>query len=107
MEGSINPHWRQFEPQNPTINLLIGIAFIILLTLSILGNGCVIYIFSKTKKLQTSSNVFVINLACADLFMMVTHGLPVGINIFQDRYWIWGPFGCKLFAALGGIAGTT
>eukprot|EP00088_Acartia_fossae_P033177 TRINITY_DN33956_c0_g1_i1.p1 TRINITY_DN33956_c0_g1~~TRINITY_DN33956_c0_g1_i1.p1 ORF type:complete len:379 (-),score=61.50 TRINITY_DN33956_c0_g1_i1:400-1503(-) len=107
MEGFLNPHWTQFEPQSPVLNLLIGIAFIVLLTFSLLGNGCILYIFAKTEKLKTSSNIFVINLAAADLFMMSTHGLPVGINVFIDRYWYWGPLGCKLFSLLGGIAGTT
>jgi len=107
METFLNPHWKQFEPQNPVINLLVGIAFIILLNLSIIGNGCILYVFTRTKKLQNASNIFTINLAAADLFMMVTHGLPVGINVFQERYWMYGPFACKLFSCLGGVAGTT
>jgi len=66
----------------------------------------VLYIFLKTEKLRSSSNVFVINLALSDLIMMLTHGLPVGINIFIKRYWMWGVQNCQIFAFLGGITGT-
>ena len=37
--------------------------------------------------------MFVVNLAFSDLCMMTTMGLPVIINAFTQRYWMWGPFG--------------
>jgi len=106
LDDILDPHWTAYPPQNPILNLLVGVAMVVLLFMSILGNGCVIYIFVKTSSLRTSSNVFIINLALSDLIMMVTHGLPVGINIFIHRYWMWGVLNCKIFAMLGGITGT-
>lgn len=111
MDESLNEvmedHWSQYPPQNPMILRAVGFAFIILLFLSILGNGCVIYIFTKTKSLRTPSNMFVVNLALSDLCMMTTHGIPVAINTFTQSSWMWGVLGCHLFAALGGVFGTT
>ena len=47
----------------------------------------------KVKNLRTPSNMFVVNLAFSDLCMMTTMGLPVVINSFTQRYWMWGAFG--------------
>jgi len=107
MKPDLASHWRQFPPVNPMYNVFLGVAFFFLLLMSVGGNGTVIYVFLKSSRLRKSaSNVFVINLALSDISMMLTHGFPVVINFFYDRYWMWGPFGCKLFAALGGITGT-
>ncbi|XP_023330327.1 compound eye opsin BCRH1 [Eurytemora carolleeae] len=81
-----DPHWGKFPPQ--------------------LGNGLVIYIFLKTASLRTPTNMFVVNLAVSDLCMMTTQGLPVGINMFIERYWIYGVLACKVYACLGAIFGT-
>ncbi|XP_023339009.1 compound eye opsin BCRH1 [Eurytemora carolleeae] len=85
---------------------VFALGFVFLLLISILGNGCVIYIFLKRKEMRSTSNMFIVNLAISDLIMMLTHGLPVGINIFYQRYWMWGVLNCKLFAMLGGVCGT-
>ena len=43
--------------------------------------------------MRTPSNMFVVNLAFSDLCMMTTMGLPVIVNAFTQRYWMWGAFG--------------
>ena len=47
-------------------------------------------LFSQTTSLRTPSNMFVVNLAVSDLIMMTTMGLPVIVNGFTQRYWMWG-----------------
>ena len=74
--------------------------------MSFVGNGCVIYIFLKTKNLRTPSNMFVVNLALSDLIMMTTMGPTVTVNVFMQRYWVWGAFGCKLYGFTGAVCGT-
>ena len=37
--------------------------------------------------------MFVVNLALSDLIMMLTMGLPVVINAYTQRYWMWGNLG--------------
>ena len=51
--------------------------------------------FTQTKALRTPTNMFVVNLAVSDLIMMTTQGMPVTINAFTQRYWMWGNFGNK------------
>lgn len=52
------------------------------------------------------TNMFIVNLAFSDLCMITTQGLPVAINVFSQDFWMWGAFGCRLYACLGGIFGT-
>lgn len=67
----IDPHWYQFPPMNPLWHGILGFVIGWLGTVSIIGNGMVIYIFSTTKSLRTPSNLLVVNLAFSDFFMMV------------------------------------
>jgi len=71
-----------------------------------MGNGLVIFIFLKTKSLRTPTNMFVVNLAVSDCIMMSTMGLPVTINAFVQRYWMYGVLGCQVYAFCGAICGT-
>ena len=50
------------------------------------------FFFSQTTSLRTPSNMFVVNLAVSDLIMMTTMGLPVIVNGFTQRYWMWGKY---------------
>jgi len=101
----VDPHWSQFAPANPLIPHFFGVLFFFLWLVSFLGNGCVIYIFLKVKSLRTPTNMFVVNLAVSDLIMMTTMGPTVTINVFMQRYWVWGAFGCKLYGFAGAVCG--
>ncbi|XP_059081388.1 compound eye opsin BCRH2-like [Tigriopus californicus] len=101
----IDPQWSQLAPANPLIPHFFGIMFFFLWIVSFMGNSCVIFIFLKVKSLRTPTNMFVINLALSDLIMMTTMGPPVTINVFMQRYWAWGAFGCKLYGFLGAVCG--
>eukprot|EP00090_Calanus_glacialis_P025627 TRINITY_DN4013_c0_g1_i1.p1 TRINITY_DN4013_c0_g1~~TRINITY_DN4013_c0_g1_i1.p1 ORF type:complete len:376 (-),score=62.87 TRINITY_DN4013_c0_g1_i1:194-1321(-) len=102
----IHEHWGTFPPQHPLILHVVGICFFFLWLVNFFGNGCVIYIFLKTKSLRTPTNMFVVNLALSDLIMMLTMGLPVVINAYTQRYWMWGALGCEIYGAVGAICGT-
>ena len=101
----VHPHWGKFPPQHPLVVHIVGIAFFFLWVICFFGNGSVIYVFLKvtyynytrsvtsifqTNTLRTPSNMFVVNLAVSDLVMMSTQGVPVIINGFVQRYWMWG-----------------
>ena len=49
--------------------------------------------------------MFVINLALSDLIMMTTMGPTVTVNVFMQRYWAWGAFGCKVYGFTGAVCG--
>ena len=64
--------------------------------------------------------MFVVNLAVSDLIMMTTMGLPVIVNGFTQRYWMWGKYDmmitdlifssgklwCDIYGFLGAVCGT-
>lgn len=102
----IHEHWGTYPPQHPLILHVVGICFFFLWVVNFFGNGCVIYIFMKVKSLRTPTNMFVVNLAVSDLIMMTTQGLPVVINAFTLRYWMWGVLGCSVYGAVGAVCGT-
>jgi len=102
----VHEHWDQFPPANPLIPHFFGLMFFFMWIVSFLGNGCVIFIFLKVKSLRTPTNMFVINLALSDLIMMTCMGPTVTVNVFMQRYWAWGVFGCKLYGFIGAVVGT-
>lgn len=67
----VDSHWYQYPPMNPLWHALLGFVIGVLGTISIIGNGMVIYIFTTTKPLRTPSNLLVVNLAVSDFLMMV------------------------------------
>lgn len=103
----VDPHWSNFAPANPLIPHIVGILFFFLWLVSFFGNGCVIYIFLKVKSLRTPTNMFIVNLALSDLLMMTCMGPTVTVNVFVQRYWMWGAFGCKVYGFIGAVCGTT
>ena len=50
--------------------------------------------------------MFVVNLAISDLVMMTTQGVPVILNGFMQRYWMWGKLWCDIYAFTGAVTGT-
>jgi len=103
----VDPHWGQFPPQHPFVAHVGGICYLFLTALSIFGNGLVMYIFLKCKKLRSPTNMFIVNLAFSDFGMMLTQGFPVGVGIFMSPVWPYGAFACKLYACLGNIFGVS
>ena len=100
----VDAHWYQFPPMNPLWHSILGFAIFVLGVVSIIGNGCVIYIFTNTKALRTPSNLLVVNLAFSDFLMMFTMAPPMVINCWHET-WVFGPFACELYAMLGSLFG--
>uniref|UniRef100_A0A8D8I9S4 Ceropsin n=1 Tax=Culex pipiens TaxID=7175 RepID=A0A8D8I9S4_CULPI len=100
----VHPHWNQFPPMNPLWHSILGFAIFCLGMVSMIGNGCVISIFTSTPSLKTPSNLLVVNLAFSDFLMMFTMGPPMVINCWHQT-WVFGPFACELYACLGSLFG--
>ncbi|CAH0385630.1 unnamed protein product [Bemisia tabaci] len=99
----VHPHWRAFPNIPEMWHLMLGAIYFILMIVSTLGNGIVIYLFFTTKSLRTPSNLFISNQAVLDLFMMLNMPHLV-INAFYKRMTGWED-GCDLFGLLGSISG--
>lgn len=123
----LHPHWESFPPQNPLILYCFGIFLMALSVICLVINASILYVFVTAKSLRSAvsmfffqskihpnifalnfqSNIFTVNLALSDFLMMLTHCPLVSMNIFMSKFFLWGKYGCYLYACLGGIFGTT
>ncbi|KAJ1528761.1 hypothetical protein ONE63_007148 [Megalurothrips usitatus] len=102
----VDPHWYRFEPLHPVHLKLLAIMLATLGTMSVTGNGMVIYIFSTTKSLRTPSNLLVVNLAVSDFLMMFCMVPPMVFNSCFET-WVFGPAFCEVYGMFGSLFGCT
>lgn len=99
----IPDHWLVYPEPNPSLHYLLALIYIIFMFVALLGNGLVIWVFCSAKSLRTPSNMFVVNLALCDFFMM----LKAPIFIYNSFYtgFALGHLGCQIFAFIGSLSG--
>ncbi|XP_012541211.3 opsin, blue-sensitive isoform X1 [Monomorium pharaonis] len=99
----VHPHWRVFLAPGRLWHVALAFIYLLLLMLSLVGNGTVIWIFSTSKSLRTPSNIFILNLAVFDLLMAMEMPMLI-VNSFLERTIGWET-GCDVYALFGGISG--
>ncbi|XP_051170931.1 opsin, blue-sensitive-like [Leptopilina boulardi] len=99
----VHPHWRGFLAPQRYWHICLALIYFMLMVLSLVGNGCVVWIFSTSKSLRSPSNMFIINLSLFDLMMMLEMPLLIA-NSFLERMLGW-QLGCDIYGALGSISG--
>nr|QWV42702.1 ultraviolet sensitive opsin 2 [Calopteron sp. CRS 2021] len=99
----IPSHWLSYPEPEASIHILLGLLYIAFFLMSMLGNGLVIWIFTTSKSLKTASNMFVVNLAFCDFFMMLK--TPIFIYNSFYRGFASGHIGCQIFAFVGSMTG--
>ncbi|XP_063076050.1 melanopsin-like [Engraulis encrasicolus] len=62
------------------------------------------YVFCRSRSLRTPGNMFVVNLAVADLLMSLTQA-PVFFVASMHRRWVFGERACELYAFCGALFG--
>ncbi|XP_007434001.1 C-X-C chemokine receptor type 2 [Python bivittatus] len=87
------------QPQNVTVSIKYIVAFIYILVciLSLLGNSLVILVVSYNKGNRSVTDVYLLNLAIADLLFALT--LPIWA-VYRVHEWIFGTFMCKIISVL-------
>ncbi|CAB4060676.1 Octbeta [Lepeophtheirus salmonis] len=82
-------------------DIALGIVFLIIILMSLLGNLLVFVSVIRTYKLrQQIANYFVISLAVADFLVAVVAMFFNGITIVFSGHWLFGPFICDLYNAM-------
>lgn len=75
---------------------MLSTLFFIIAIVGILGNTIVIYVILSDSKMRHSvTDLFILNLAFADLAIML-FGVPEIVQFILDRGWLLGTFMCKL-----------
>nr|XP_021152971.1 melanopsin isoform X2 [Columba livia]XP_021152972.1 melanopsin isoform X2 [Columba livia]XP_021152973.1 melanopsin isoform X2 [Columba livia] len=84
----------------------VGVVILLVGITGTLGNFLVIYVFCRSRSLQTPANVFIVNLAISDFLMSITQS-PVFFTNSLHKRWIFGEKGCELYAFCGALFGIT
>jgi len=101
----VHEHWANFPPVNPMWHYLLGVIYIFLGVFSFLGNGVVMYLFFKVKKLRSPSNLLITNLAVLDFLMLLTNFPFFTYNCFNGGVWMFSTFYCEVYALCGFVTG--
>lgn len=75
-----------------------AIIFAVVCLIGLIGNTLVIYVVLRFSKMQTVTNMYILNLAIADECFLI--GIPLLIVTLIMRYWIFGDALCKVYMIL-------
>lgn len=91
-----------FSPCISSINQVnsigVVIAYIIVFFLGVMGNSVVMFAVCTMKKHKTSTDMYLMQLAIADLLFSLT--LPFWANYVNESNWVFGTFLCKLLSGV-------
>ncbi|XP_053483560.1 C-X-C chemokine receptor type 1 [Ictalurus furcatus] len=79
-----------------SIGVVIG--YVVVFFLGIMGNSVVMFVVCTMKKHRTSTDVYLMNLAIADLLFSLT--LPFWAIYINESNWVFGTFLCKLISGV-------
>ena len=81
--------------------ILKYIFYVLSMIIAFFGNLSVIFVILRTKSLRTKFNIYIVNLAFADLFMPIVCMWIHLINSLNHK-WIFGEFMCKIHTFVQG-----
>lgn len=74
---------------------IVSVVHLLICVGGIVGNSCVIVVIARFAKTKTVTNLYIANLAVADLCFLV--GLPFVVVTSILERWVFGAVGCRLF----------
>ncbi|CAG4913652.1 somatostatin receptor type 2-like [Colias croceus] len=85
----------------PVVYVVTQILYAIVCVVGLLGNTLVIYVVLRYSKMQTVTNMYIVNLAIADECFLI--GIPFLIITMSRGAWPFGRFMCKAYMISTGI----
>nr|WCR62298.1 opsin UV [Phauda flammans] len=101
--ASVPQHWLSFPAPPAAAHTALALLYVFFTAAALIGNGLVIFIFSTTKSLRTSSNLLILQLAIMDFIMMAK--APIFIYNSAMHGFATGATGCQIFALMGAYSG--
>jgi len=74
---------------------IVPVLFAIIFVVGVLGNGSLILIFARHKRMRNVPNTYIFSLALGDLILIVTC-VPFTSTLYTFESWPYGAFICKL-----------
>lgn len=81
--------------QNAIANLVTMILYALVCIIGLLGNTLVIYVVLRFSKMQTVTNIYILNLAIADECFLI--GIPILLYTMQIGRWPFDDYVCKAY----------
>ncbi|XP_066134451.1 somatostatin receptor type 5 [Saccopteryx bilineata] len=81
--------------------VVVPVLYLLVCAVGLGGNLLVIYVVLRHAKMKTVTNIYILNLAVADVLLML--GLPFLATQNAVSYWPFGPVLCRLVMTLDGI----
>ncbi|XP_063058222.1 G-protein coupled receptor 83 [Engraulis encrasicolus] len=83
------------ESQNPTMKVLLIVAYSVIIVISLFGNSVVCHVVVKNKRMHSVTSFFIMNLAIADL-MITLLNTPFTLVRFVHSTWVFGKAMCHV-----------
>ncbi|XP_076458074.1 rhodopsin-like [Babylonia areolata] len=100
----LHPHWLGFQPLPHAFHVGVGVAVAVIAVGSLVGNAVVLSSIFRFRSLRTSSNMFLISLALAEI-LMGSLALPLFAVASFVGHWPFGYYVCQFYATTTGVAG--
>ncbi|KAE8578944.1 hypothetical protein XENTR_v10023842 [Xenopus tropicalis] len=82
-------------------SFIIPLIYLLVCVIGLSGNTLVIYVVLRYAKMKTVTNIYILNLAVADVLFML--GLPFLATQNAISYWPFGTFLCRLVMTVDGV----
>ncbi|XP_072239805.1 G-protein coupled receptor 83 [Leuresthes tenuis] len=83
------------ESQDSGVKALLVSAYSLIIVISLFGNSLVCHVVVKNKRTQSSTSLFILNLAVADIFITVLN-TPFTLVRFVNSTWVFGRTMCHI-----------
>ncbi|KAK7867072.1 hypothetical protein R5R35_004010 [Gryllus longicercus] len=83
------------DVEQPTLYLITQLLYATVCVVGLLGNSLVIYVVLRFSKMQTVTNMYIVNLAVADECFLV--GIPFLLATMSMQLWPFGNLMCKAY----------
>ncbi|XP_027872238.1 probable G-protein coupled receptor 83 [Xiphophorus couchianus] len=90
-----NRRSRGKEAQECWVKVLLVAAYSLIIVVSLFGNTLVCHVVAKNKRTQSSTSLFILNLAVADIFITVLN-TPFTLVRFVHKTWVFGRTMCHI-----------
>lgn len=97
-------HEKDFGANQWSLSAKVSLAFvyICIIVVALFGNTVVILVLSKSHRMQTVTNKFLLSLAISDI-CMASFNMPVMLVFYIKHEWVVGEFMCKFSTYMQGV----